>query len=1581
MIGRTLAHYRITAAIGAGGMGEVYRATDTRLGRDVALKVLPAEVTADADRIERFQREARALAALDHPGIVTVYSVEEGEGVHFLTMQLVEGQSLDRIIPADGLPVERIVGIATALAEALTAAHERGIVHRDLKPANVMVAADWRVKVLDFGLAKVTEAGAEPEATVSHALTQAGAVMGTMPYMSPEQVSGRPVDHRTDIFALGVILYEMATGRRPFQGASSAELVSAIMRDTPVGVAGLRADVPAALARLVGRCLEKDARKRIQTARDVANELADLAPAAAPPRSAAPDSGAARLEEGFWIAVLPFASRGADPELAAFADGLGEDITTGLSRFPHLFVISRSSAMQNAGRSLDVRTLGRELGARYALEGAIRKAGTTIRVSAQLLDTSTGAHLWAETYDRDLAGTGIFKVQDEITDRVVATVADPFGVLVRSMAAAVRGRPLEELTATELVLRFFAYWHQIRPDEHARLRTALEQKLEREPAHPDAWAYLSRLYSHEHQHRLNLLPDSVERARTAARRAVEIDPTCQAGWEALAEASYFARDLGTFRNAAERAMSLNPRNTSTVALMGVLISYSGEWDRGTDIMRRSMELNPHHAGWYHFPLFFDHYRRREFDEALDTTKRINMPEFFWTHAAAAAASGRLGRKEEARAALGTLRSLLPGYRQELGPTLGLWIVDGTVVEQVMEGLAEAEALVDARPQEAPASAPPELPVPDLPSRSPSRAGSRFGGHTVGRQSESDGLRAALEAARAGRGSLVCVAGEPGIGKTTLVEGFLGSAVADGGCTVAHGRCSERLAGSEAYLPVLEALDSLLKGSQGSTVTGIMKRVAPVWYSQLAPLSGHSDESARQLEEIRDATQERLKREFVACVQEISQPRPLVLFLDDLHWADVSTIDLLSFLAGTLGGSSVLVVVTYRPSDMLLSKHPFLQIKPDLQGRGLCREMALGFLGESEIAEYLALEFPGHGFPPELPALIHAKTEGSPLFMADLVRYLRDHGAIGETEGRWTLERGLAEMQRELPESVRGMIERKIGQLDEGERTLLTAASVQGHLFDSAIAAQVLGLPADHVEERLEKLERVHALVSLTGESELPDRTLNLRYRFVHALYQNALYASLPATRRARLSRQVAQAIERAHGGNSPGVAHELAALYEAGRDFARAADYYLAATRQASRVSAHTEASTLAVQGLAMVAMLDPTAERNRRELELQLALGLALRWVRGFGHADTGKAYARARELCHDIGEAPQLFAVLFGLWEFYQNQGDLEAAVEVGTEMIALAEGSGEPGQLVAAHGAMADNLLCVGDPVTASGHAAQAAAHYVPEEHRSLTEHLGYDPAVSARSMGALALWQAGYPDQAVQGVDAAADLASTFSHPASQALGAVFASWIHRLTGSLEAAGQAAERGVGIATEFNLPAFRDFCRVCEGWVLIARGRALEGTALALRAVEGLQAIEFSWARSFTLGVVAEGRAATGMIAEALALVGEALDHADRTGERFQEAELYRLKGELLLRSDPRPGLLEVERCFLKGIEIAQRQQARSWELRATISLARFWKEQGRLADARARLERVRSWFTEGFRTEDLVAADALLVELEA
>jgi len=1065
-IGQTLAHYTVTARVGAGGMGEVYRATDTKLGRDVALKVLPAKTASDQSRLERFQREARALAALNHPHIVTIYSVEEADGVHFLTMELVEGQALSQLMRAGALPVERLLAIASAIAEALAAAHEKGIVHRDLKPANVMVADSGRVKVLDFGLAKLADQASDEglNSQLPTALeTAEGVVMGTMPYMSPEQVEGRAVDHRSDIFSMGVLLYEMATGRRPFQADNTAGLISAILRDEPPAPTAVRRDLPDALRRLIEGCLRKDPARRFQSARE--------ARAALQPQVGAVKAAGGGHESTPSIAVLPFVNMSADRENDYFSDGLSEEIINALTRLPDLRVIARTSAFRFRGEQ-DLRRVGEALGVRTVLEGSVRKAGQQLRITAQLIDVADDSHIWSERFDRELVD--VFEIQDEISAAIVKKLHLSLG------AGEPARRDRANVAAFEALLEGRHHFSQFTPKSAERALVCLQRALSLEPDYPDALAmhaFYHLMLAYMFANPREALPST----RALAERALQLDPhhgEAQAAvavvavmldrdWSGaellfrralvLAPASAIAHELyglvgllgrGRLAEALaelDRAIELDPLSALYAGNRGRVLTCSRRFAEAEESCRRGLALDPGQL-LVQVELIYALLFQGKFEEAIAVGKRA-----IETHGPANAPRQALalsyalaGQRDAALQLVKETTEPGAGYRSPLA--LGLV---HAALSEMDEAFACVERSVEERdpllmylavhPMFDPLRSDPRF--PDLlrrmnlsgdedPTgselRAPVEAISRVERHTVGRQSELDALRAALEAARGGRGSLVCVAGEPGIGKTTLVEAFLTDAAKDGSCAVARGRCSERLAGSDAYLPVLEALDSLLHGSDGVAAARAMKQVAPVWYAQVAPPSGRNDESAEQVAEIKDATQERLKRDFAAYVEEVSRSRPLIVFLDDLHWADVSTIDLLSFLAGKFEGSNVLVVVTYRPSDMLLSKHSFLQIKPDLQTRGLCRELVLEFLHESEIADYLALEFRGHGFPPEFTTLIHGKTEGSPLFMADLVRYLRDDGAIGKVDGQWKLVHGLPEIQRELPESVRGMIERKIG---------------------------------------------------------------------------------------------------------------------------------------------------------------------------------------------------------------------------------------------------------------------------------------------------------------------------------------------------------------------------------------------------------------------------------------------------------------------------------------------------------------------------------------------------------------------------
>ena len=462
---------------------------------------------------------------------------------------------------------------------------------------------------------------------------------------------------------------------------------------------------------------------------------------------------------------------------------------------------------------------------------------------------------------------------------------------------------------------------------------------------------------------------------------------------------------------------------------------------------------------------------------------------------------------------------------------------------------------------------------------------------------------------------------------------------------------------------------MLHGEGGEAAARAMKATAPNWYAQVAPLAGDDSSLARVLAESKAASQERLKRELVAFLQEVSHLRPLLLFFDDLHWADASTVDLLAYLGGKCAGMRALLVLTYRPTDLAVGKHPFGPVKLDLQARGVCREVALEFLTRPDLDRYLALEFPEHRFPEEFAALVHARTEGSPLFMADLLRYLRDRQVLTQEEGRWTLGQSVPDLRRDLPESVRGMIQRKIDQLGEDDRRLLVAASVQGYEFDSAVVARVLERDAAEVEDRLDELDRVHAFVRAVREQEFPDRTLTLRYRFVHVLYQNALYASLRPTRRASLSATVAQALLGYYGEKSEDVAAELALLLEAARDFSRAADYFLAAARNAARVFANQEAVVLA-RGESSCSHRCRTPPSARKELALQITLGPALFATKDWTAPDVETAYTRAQVLCRELGESPDLFPALWGLFLFHIARGEIQTGLDQGEQLLSLAQ-----------------------------------------------------------------------------------------------------------------------------------------------------------------------------------------------------------------------------------------------------------------------------------------------------------------------
>ncbi len=643
--GQRLLHYRIEDKLGQGGMGEVYRARDTRLDRDVALKVLSGKLAGNPTSLQRFRLEAQAVAAINHPNIVTIHAVEQDGDTHFLTMELVRGRSLDRLVERGGLPIDRLLQLALPIADGLAAAHERGITHRDLKPANIMLGDDGRVRILDFGLAKLEQAatGAE-DRTRTTPLTFEGAIVGTIPYMSPEQVEGKPLDPRTDIFSLGVLLYELATGDRPFRGGTQPALMSSILRDVPPQIVALRADLPRHLGRIVQRCLEKEPQSRYRSATDVAYELRALkreheasgpvASSAAAPRPQPSTAGSGLVDRGSTsgdhvgqsIAVLPFVNRSAKEDDQYFSDGLSEELINALSKIAGIKVTARSSAFQFRGQELDVRDVGRKLGVEAVLEGSVRIAGSRLRITTELVNCADGLQLWSGRFDGEMKD--VFDTQDEIVQKIVEQLEIKVG-------SSQGDRPLvkretDNLDAYHLLLKARQHMGDFWEPGLVQAIECLERAVELDPGYAQAYADMSFCWLVRSIFGTLSGKEGFPHVRETARRALELDPDL--GDAHAMHGIYLAWhdfDWVGAEVALRRAVHLNPQGVWGHFFYAGMLSTAR---RGDDILphvRMMRELDPlNRVVNAHVALFLFYAGR--IDEAIEAAgQSIELFPDFW----------------------------------------------------------------------------------------------------------------------------------------------------------------------------------------------------------------------------------------------------------------------------------------------------------------------------------------------------------------------------------------------------------------------------------------------------------------------------------------------------------------------------------------------------------------------------------------------------------------------------------------------------------------------------------------------------------------------------------------------------------------------------------------------------------------------------------------------------------------------------------------------------------------------------------------------------------------------------------------
>jgi class 3 adenylate cyclase/predicted ATPase len=854
---------------------------------------------------------------------------------------------------------------------------------------------------------------------------------------------------------------------------------------------------------------------------------------------------------------------------------------------------------------------------------------------------------------------------------------------------------------------------------------------------------------------------------------------------------------------------------------------------------------------------------------------------------------------------------------------------------------------------------------------------------VGREQEVGLLRERWGRVKEGEGQVVLLNGEAGIGKSRLVQ-VLKEQLAEEPHSRLECHCSPYYQNS-AFYPLIDLLQRMLQFKRDDSPEEKLRKleralepygfalpeVVPLFASLLSvPLSDRYVPLTFTPQKQKEKTQQAV----LAWLRKQSEKQALLWVWEDLQWIDPSTLEFLGLLINQGPTARTLTLLTFRPEFTL----PWAL-------RSHLTQLTLSRLPRKQIEAMVERVTGGKGLPVEVMQQVVSKTDGVPLFVEELTKMVLESGLLKKENGHYALSGPLPSLA--IPATLQDALMARLDRL-AAVREVAQLGATLGREFPYELIHAISPVEEAKLQEALAKLVEAEVLY----QRGLPPQA---SYLFKHALIQETAYQSLLKSKRQQYHQQIAQILEGRFPETKETQPELLAHHYTEAGLIAQAIPYWQQAGEKATVRSAYVEAISHLIKGIELLKTLPDTPERTQQELALQFALGMALVTTKGFASPEGGNVIARARELCRQVGETPQLLGVLVGVVVFYLNRAELKTAHELAEQYLRLAQSVQDPYPLVWAHLLMGMPLFNLGEFVLAQEHLEQGMAFYDPLQHRVLAFRAGADPGTGTLSMGAFALWSLGYPDQALKRHREALTLAQEVSHPLSLANTLANAAWLHVLRREEQEIQERAEALVALCNEQGFAQYLASDPILRGWALAEQGQGEEGIEQIRQGMAAWQATGAELWRPFFLALLADSYGNVGQTEQGLATVIDALVQVEKTGERWYEAELYRLKGQLTLQqfqvpdsrfqqvdnpqSASRNPQLEAEECFLKAIEVARRQQAKSWELQAATSLSRLWQRQGKKNEARQLLGEIYGWFTEGFETKDLQEAKALLEEL--